>query len=348
MNAPIARADQLFAMMLGSALGDALGLPREGLTAARAARIFPGELQHALVGRSGYLSDDTEHMWMTALACIDAGDKPDVFERSLKTRLRWWLLRMPAGIGLATLRSILKLWLGGKAGVFSAGNGPAMRAPMLGAVFHDNIPRLREFVRISTRMTHTDPKAEEGALAIALAAVVASAPGFSVDALQKVWRTHLVDKELLALLSRAIQHAQSGEDVSVLVREFKFERGVSGYMYHTVPASVYCWLKHRGDFRGTLECVMKLGGDTDTVGAIAGALGGLSAGIPSIPRDWIRGMKDWPITTDRLRLVAESLVTKNSPRGVDGFCFGACQFVRNIIFIPIVLCHGFRRLLPPY
>ncbi len=48
-----------------------------------------------------------------------------------------------------------------------------MRAAILGATI-DDISKLREFVRSSSRLTHTDPKAEFGAVAIALAAREAS------------------------------------------------------------------------------------------------------------------------------------------------------------------------------
>lgn len=46
-------------------------------------------------------------------------------------------LGLPAGIGLTTLKGIGKMWLGVKptrSGVFSAGNGPAMRSSILGVV----------------------------------------------------------------------------------------------------------------------------------------------------------------------------------------------------------------------
>jgi hypothetical protein len=70
--------------------------------------------------------------------------------------MRWWLVGLPAGIGSATLRATLKLWLGfspSRSGVFSAGNGPAMRSPVLGTAI-DDIETLRKFVRASTRITH--------------------------------------------------------------------------------------------------------------------------------------------------------------------------------------------------
>ena len=103
--------------------------------------------------------------------CISPTDS-DQFARQLARRFRWWLFGVPAGIGLATLKSIIKLWFGfspSRSGVFSAGNGPAMRSPILGVAI-DDIERLRIFVRASTRITHTDPKALHGAFAVAVAA----------------------------------------------------------------------------------------------------------------------------------------------------------------------------------
>src|SRR5206468_1623201 len=77
------------------------------------------------------------------------------------------------GIGLATLRAIVKSCIGfppHRSGVFSAGNGPAMRSPIIGVVWGHDSAELASFVRRSTVITHTDPKAYHGALAVALAA----------------------------------------------------------------------------------------------------------------------------------------------------------------------------------
>ena len=112
-----ARADMLAGTLLGMALGDAIGLPREGLTLARAARRFGAVRGHALLLGRGMVSDDTEHACMTAQALLTASARPPdhaarVFAGALARRLRFWLLGLPAGVGLATGRAILKLWLG--------------------------------------------------------------------------------------------------------------------------------------------------------------------------------------------------------------------------------------------
>ena len=71
----------------------------------------------------------------TAQALITSAGSADHFGRDLARQLRWWLLGLPAGVGKATARAGVKLWLGFSAehsGIFSAGNGPAMRSQVMG------------------------------------------------------------------------------------------------------------------------------------------------------------------------------------------------------------------------
>ncbi len=89
------------------------------------------------------ISDDTEHTCMVAQSLIESGDDIEAFAKQFASRLRWWILALPAGVGKATARSCIKLWLGirpSKSGVYSAGNGPAMRAAILGATIDDQSP----------------------------------------------------------------------------------------------------------------------------------------------------------------------------------------------------------------
>jgi ADP-ribosylglycohydrolase len=122
------RRERLVGLLLGTAVGDALGLPREGMSARRAARMFGGApLRHRFFLGRGMVSDDTEHACMTAQALLASGGDAAGFARSLAWRLRGWILSAPAGIGFGTLRAILKLWIGfspSASGVRSAGNGP--------------------------------------------------------------------------------------------------------------------------------------------------------------------------------------------------------------------------------
>lgn len=96
-------------ILLGTAVGDSLGLPAEGIAPQRARRMFPGPWRHRLLFRYGMISDDTEHTIFVTQALLAHPDSASRFLRSLAWKLRLWVLGAPAGIGLATLRSIVKL-----------------------------------------------------------------------------------------------------------------------------------------------------------------------------------------------------------------------------------------------
>ena len=350
------RETAIAGMILGTAVGDALGLPYEGLTARRGKRLLgPPERYRFLFGR-GMVSDDTEHACLVMQALIASGNDPDLFGRRLARGLRLWLLGAPAGIGLATLRSTLRLCAGvpfSRSGVFSAGNGPAMRSPILGACLEDR-DQLRRFVRISTRMTHTDPKAEYGAFAVALAAWTsrsghAVAPQQYLDLLRETMPESDAD-EFFQLAAHVVQSIQDSQPTAEFVGELGLGRGVSGYIYHTVPVALHVWLRHPQDFRAALTEVIQLGGDTDTAAAIVGALVGSAIGPAGIPAEWVTGLLEWPRTVGWLEALSRQLASVRN----NGFpqrplrlpIYGLLP--RNLLFLTVVLAHGFRRLLPPY
>ena len=133
--------DGLIGCLLGTAVGDAIGLPYEGLSKRRQRLMYPNVNRHNFFFGRGMVSDDTEHTCMVAQALIVSSGDVQRFQKDLAWRLRLWLISLPVGIGSATLRAILKLWLGfrpDRSGVFSAGNCPAMRSAILGVCYGDN------------------------------------------------------------------------------------------------------------------------------------------------------------------------------------------------------------------
>lgn len=341
--------DRITGLMLGAAVGDALGLPAEGMSARRIACRWPGPLQHRFLFGRGMVSDDTEHLFFTAQSVLEAGDDVMVFRRALARRLRWWLLALPAGVGLATARSIVKLWLGWnpeKSGVWSAGNGPAMRSAIIGARFAENETTLRAFVEASTRMTHRDPKACTGALAVALGAAAVIRGASSEDTLFRTWQELSSDDEWQR--ATTLMHAELARRSSVAAFSEalggKYKCEVSGYIYRTVPVALYAWLRHRGDFRMTLQEAIACGGDTDTVAAITGALAGIDCGEKGMPAEWITGICEWPRSIRVMREVASRAADQNCRAPVRYLVAGIIP--RNVFFLGVVLAHGFRRLIP--
>ncbi len=299
--------------LVGTAVGDALGLPYEGLSPRRARLLFGGPLRHRFLFGHGMVSDDTEHTCMTLLSLMDAKGDVDRFRRVLARRMRFWLLAVPAGAGLATLRATLRLWVGvspARSGVESAGNGACMRAAVIGAWFASD-PMLRvQFVEASSRITHSDVRAVEGAQVVGLAA--ACSANENPGAFE---------------MSEFAKHLSWDEPNT-------FEKGVSGYVVTTVQAVIQVWRAHPGDYRAAMEEAIGLGGDADTVGAILGGIIGAGVGVDGIPGDWREGLWEWP----------RGIRWMQKP---GRFAWYLIPF-RNLLFLVVVLTHGFRRLAPPY
>ena len=224
-----------------------------------------------------------------------------------------------------------------------------MRSAILGVYFADDAAARRAHVEASTLLTHTDPLALSGALAVAeIAARVASGE----------WTARPAAKDLAAMLRsispqaawqeavRSIQECcEAPAPLSLAVERFGSRKGVSGYVLRSVPFAIVVWHYHFGDYRATIEAVTQAGGDVDTVAAIAGALAGISVGPEGIPGTWRAGLVDWPHSLRYLRRLAAALADPATPVNT---AFSPWLFMRGVVFTVLVLAHGFRRLLPPY
>jgi hypothetical protein len=161
------------------------------------------------------------------------------------------------------------------------------------------------------------------------------------------------DRELDQLLKRLQDHLGRATPPADVVADLGLGRGVTGYVYHTVPLALYCWLRWPGDFRRAVEEVIALGGDADTTGAITGAIAGATMGAGQIPSEWLAGLVEWPQSVNWMRRLALRLAEAFPGEG-QGHSRGPLpvfwpgQLPRNAWFLLLVLGHGFRRLLPPY
>jgi ADP-ribosyl-[dinitrogen reductase] hydrolase len=333
--------DRMLGVLLGTAVGDAIGLPFEGLSPQRVERrLGHGPLAHSLAFGRGMISDDTEHACMVARALLDSHEDIDRFRRSFAGQLRRWLLAGPPAVGFATLRACLRLCVGirpERSGVASAGNGPAMRAALLGVWARDE-QQLLALTRASTRITHTDPRAEDGALLVAR---------WASDAARAHELACVRDPVMRERIQTVLACAEAGSTVHQARTALGFERGVSGFIVDTLAAVAFCWLRHRDQPRAAIEAAVRLGGDTDTVAAIVGALLGAELGGRELERRldpaWIERLHDWPISVAYLRRLARALARRDrssAPRHP-----WLLAPLRNFAFVVVILAHGFARAL---
>jgi ADP-ribosylglycohydrolase len=348
------RYAKILGCLLGTAVGDAVGLKREGLSKKRARRLYGvPPLKPGLLLNRGYCSDDTEHTQMVGRALVISKGDPQAFEKQLTRELKRWLLTMPAGVGLATLRSCLKLLSGFSpqhSGVYSAGNGPAMRSALLG-LCASSADQLQELVHCCTRITHTDPRAEQGALLVAQAARLSiTAPGqtpleFLRDSLETIQ-----GDELRHSIDSAVQHLERHSTPEEYAQDQGWNNGVTGYINQTVPAALYCWAYSADQLRESVENAVMLGGDTDSVAAITGAICGANLGAEAIPAEWKLGLSEWPRTVSWMEDLADRL--SQYPQSAEELepppMHWLATIPRNLVFALVVLTLGSRRLFPPY
>lgn len=352
------KQNTIFGCLSGTATGDALGLPCEGMTPEKL-RCYFGEITgyRLLFGRGMY-SDDTEHAFITAQALIVSGGEVEAFRKELARQLRIWILLLPGGAGLATLKACCTLLFGVSpqhSGVFSAGNGPAMRATILGVFAYEaklSNDHLIELNRASARITHTDPKAEYGALAVALAARYGlENKTINADEFFQFFIAHFpftdeAAHEMTSLINSCVNAVKSGLTTHEFCAAQGWAKGASGYIYHTVPAALHTWLSYPDDYQAGVLEIIACGGDTDSTAAIAGGL--IGARSQNIPPEWREGLCEWPRGEKWMQKLSVRLhevsVNQQPQKSISTFWPGV--LARNLWFLLVVLLHGFRRLIP--
>ncbi|WP_235905686.1 ADP-ribosylglycohydrolase family protein [Tautonia marina] len=338
--------DRLSGTLLGTALGDALGLPAEGMSAAAITRRFGRVDRFRLLGSTGFVSDDTEQAALVAQALARHPDDRDHCLRAFRRSLLGWFCRLPFGVGMATIRACTRIALGlSPSGVNSAGNGAAMRAAIVGVFFHDRPETRQTFGRAIAEVTHRDERAVEGALYVAeLAAFCAGRPiGTSPAICQEQARRIVTNAQLGAAIDTGRELALDGADTLEAARVC----GTTGFVVPTLAFATSLFLKHGDDPMTALTESISAGGDTDSIGAILGGWLGALHGESGLPGHLIARIHDGPFGPTHLRALAGCLAMsrEGQPCPIPGYSASAA-LARNLALYPVILGHGFRRLLP--
>lgn len=331
---------------LGTALGDALGLPAERMSARAIARRFGRVDRFRLLGRTGFVSDDTEQAALVAQSLARHPDDVDGCARAFRRSLLGWFARLPWGVGRATVRSCVRIGLGiSPSGVMSAGNGASMRAAIVGAFLHDRPERRRAFGRALAEVTHRDVRAVEGALYVAelTASCVRSPRGGSPAPCQEEARRIVADAELGEAIDRAVELAVRGADTPEAATACR----TSGFVVHTLAFATYGLLRFGLDPLPALTEAVSAGGDTDSIGAILGGWLGALHGESGLPSALVGRIHDGPFGPTHLRALASCLGEIHEGRpGRPPRYSPAAAMARNLALYPVILGHGLRRLAP--
>lgn len=326
--ATIPSADQFTGCLLGLALGDALGAPVEAFPPDDARRYVAGLTEKAVPdlpvgGRVfGQVTDDTQLTRELLLSISERGHfDPALFARRLLDFVASGRL---VGGGPATLAAAKHLALGmpwHEAGMPApyAGNGAAMRAGPLGLIFARDPRGLTRAAVDQARVTHHDSRAIAGAVAIAWAVAIASRrePIKSATFLEEISnaiepldagfaRTVLESQEWMNL---SAEKAIKGLENQGLEPEALTGRhGISSFVVSSVCWSLYAFLQSPDRFWDAIRVAIRVGGDTDTLGAVTGAISGGRLGTAALPQALLPRITDagtWP--SDQLAELARRI-----------------------------------------
>jgi ADP-ribosyl-[dinitrogen reductase] hydrolase len=281
------RSHRVAGALVGSAVGDALGAPFEFGPAGQFSARFPSPARGvrtemcgggALRWEPGEFTDGTQMALLVAESLVERGglEEADVFDR-----FGTWLEAGPPDVGNQT-RAVLgsgRPWDVAAAEHFArsghaAGNGSLMRTTPAAIWFSrfGTAATMGAARRISA-LTHGDPSAGEGCAIF-----------------HELMRAALDGEDALSAIPSALELV-AAEDrerwATVLARDWTPEQATesNGAVWPTLGQAVWA-LRNGRDFADVMRLVIDLGGDTDTVAAVAGGLAGAVFGMGGIPMRW--------------------------------------------------------------
>jgi poly(ADP-ribose) glycohydrolase ARH3 len=307
--------DHFAGSLLGLALGDAMGAPHEGGFVGRFAWWLLG------IGHGDVLrwTDDTqmavvlaeslaEHGW------VDADELAGRWARQMERR---------RGYGPGTRELLQRIlrgepWQAASRAVFpdgSFGNGAAMRAAPIGLFFHDDPKGLLAAAELASSITHAHPLGIEGGVLIARA--TAQALNLGVNAAGESQPPAFDPNEFLIQLADGCTQREFHDRLRA-ARRIHTPEDAAGRLGHGVLAhqsavtAVVAFCRCSDDFMKLMEFVVAVGGDTDTIAAMAGGLFGALRGLESLPSEFLDRLEDRPMIESTGRRLHHAWVARQS------------------------------------
>jgi ADP-ribosylglycohydrolase len=300
------RASALGALY-GLAIGDALGMPTQMMSRETIANRYgtlrsfePAAADHPLAAgmTAGSITDDTEQALLLARLLIEGDGHVDaaVFAREL---VQWEEGMRAKGsldlLGPSTKRAVEAIIDGesvDESGRFGTTNGAAMRiAPVGIAVGSSDLAAMVDRVVEASRASHNTGVAIAGASAVATAisagidgadldeAIALAAAAAELGAQRGYW----VAAADVAARIRWTAELVALEDVEASLTRIYELVGTSLASQESVPAAFGILRLFPGDPWEACLAAASLGGDSDTVAAMVGAIAGAVYGVDAIP-----------------------------------------------------------------
>ncbi len=312
--------DKFRGALLGTFVGDAVGVPVEGFTHEQlsevldaVSRLPEGSESRAETERilglisnpahfaddSAPYSDDTQMMHGVAESLTVQGrfDGEDMASRFIDNFEIWRGYGAGAFAVLSAIRDGTP-WDEAGAMLFhgqgSFGNGGAMRVAPAGLWAHRDPFILRHLAENQARITHTHPLGVGGAALQAAAVAVAcrTEPGRKFDPFAFLDEVERFAPGLPDAYGYALRDIREFLTDIPATWEAQERLGSSIEAHESVPAALYAFLRLPHSFESAVTWAVRLGDDTDTVGAMTGAIAGAFHGYSAIPPKWLRALEN--------------------------------------------------------
>jgi len=290
----IAEESRSVGTLVGLAVGNILGLKYEGWQGAEVRRVCPGgHLPVPLQELARPWDDDLAMAMELSEHLLESQN--DIDSTVLLQRYTRWMTENGRGIGGLT-REVLTLaqagslaspaervWRarGGSAGTGTAGNGAVMRIAPVGIRYRRHLPDLVRNALVDARLTHWDPLCQWTSASTAV--LISDLIMGRVTPLEEFLPEHGCPETALKSIL---------EEPLIDIESSHFDGPSMGYTLHAWKVAL--WASHApGTFRDLLQRIIRCGGDTDTNGAVAGAVLGARFGRESVPQEWtepVRGL----------------------------------------------------------
>jgi ADP-ribosylglycohydrolase len=306
-------------MMLGLAIGDALGNTSEGMLPSER-QAFYGEIRDYLPNRYagnqvvGLPSDDSQlAFWTLEQMIADGGFIPEnVAERFCRERI--------FGIGNTVRQFISNMKVGKpwfKSGPPSAGNGALMRiAPMLIPHLATGTKNLWIDTALCSMLTHNDA----GSISACLAFVYILRQLMLMEKPpEPAWWAETYVRIARDLEGQTCYHPRGGplhdefwgpiwkmvkdKATEAYSRSLSVKEACSwwysgAFLLETVPSVIYILMRHADDFEEPIVRAVNDTKDNDTIAAIVGAAVGALHGKEAIPKRWVQNLPGRTVECD--------------------------------------------------
>lgn len=328
--------DRAAGAFYGLALGDALGMPTQVMSRADVVRVHgtlsgfepAGPDNPVSAGMpAGSVTDDTDQAVIVARLIVEGGGHVDPlrfadellsWEQDMKAKGSFDLLGPSTK---AALDAVARGTDPKEAGKYGTTNGAAMRVTPVGIAFSyaDDRDRFLDRVVESCQVTHDTTVGIAGAAAVA-AAVSTGVTGGSLD---DVFEAAIAASAAGALRGNWIAGASisarigwarelvAGLDEATALDRVDALIGTSVASQESVPAAFAMLALTDGDPWRAALLAANLGGDSDTIAAIAGAIAGSLRGLTALPADAVRTLRE--VNQLELEPLTRQLLTHRTP-----------------------------------